>query len=201
MAKTAIELSSAKVGDILTLSDIQVIEDYDTINLDLIIKEKRTYKEPDGVFSYTAYIAEPDEKEPRKYMVMLRQVGDIHDLMIWTLDMEGDVSEFLGHLVTEDGKDLQEHFSLDVEDDKGKDIEVNWLKRNNHTYFGVRTTSTDGADDSKTVAEYSTVDEESNPDTFVEWTGTHKKGWVELWYGHSLHDSDVELTPTTNEEE
>ena len=80
---------------------------------------------------------------------------------------------------------------------KDRTADVIWDKKEAGTFFGVQTHSSDSGSDHKTTAEYITDDDnDGNPYAFLEWTGDHKKGYVEIWYGCEIRPEDVELFHT-----
>jgi len=188
-------------GDIITLSDIQTQKDFNEMTVDFKIIETRIYREPKNFFVYTGYIfnyQSPDNDEPIKMMILIRQVGDDSDVMVYFLDNEGSASDFIP-LFTEDKKDLINRFEVTIHADK--DIDVTWDKKNDESTFGVLTQSSETGSDHKTLAEYFTNDDAAgNPHAFVEWTGDIDKGWLEIWYGCEARKEDIEFfhTITTN---
>lgn len=91
-------------GDIATLSDIQTQKEFGDLTADFKIIEVRTYREPGDFFLYTGYICEyqgkNEDDEPQQIMILLRQMGEDYDLLVYYMDQDGDVKEY-GHLITE----------------------------------------------------------------------------------------------------
>ena len=51
-----------------------------------------------------------------------------------------------------------------------------------------------GCLDYKTLAEYFTNDDtRGNPHCFVEWTGDAETGYMEIWYGCEIENTDIEV--------
>lgn len=91
------EFRNYKVGDIITLSDIQTQSEFDQMSVDFLIREVRTYKEPSGFFIYTGYIAEyqaTDDKEAQTIMLLLREFDEDYDFRVFYMDTEGSSPEF-----------------------------------------------------------------------------------------------------------
>jgi hypothetical protein len=182
-----------KVKDIITLSDIQTQTEYSKISVDFVITEVRTYKEPSGFFTYTAYLAtyKPKPDQEHNIMLLVRNVGDDFDLRVFYLNTEGPSEDF-SPLFFPDADDLIDRFEVTIHFSDGE-VDVTW-DRQGDTNFGIEstTTKTQGTDQ-KTLAEYFTNDEaRGNPHCFIEWTGNKVKGYIEVWYGCDIRVEDVE---------
>lgn len=96
-------------------------------------------------------------------------------------------------------EDLIDKFEITMNFDKpdangDSEYDVTWDKKDAGSTFGVEFHSTDGGDDTKTIAEYFTNDENrGNPHCFIEWTGDSQKGWIEMWYGCEIKPEDIEI--------
>jgi len=182
-------------GDIITLKDIQTQKDFGELSVDFPIIETRSYREPNNFFLYTGYVFEyllPDSEDPIKMMLLIREVGDESDVMVYYLDGEGNATEYES-LFIESGEDLENRFEVTMHLEKG-DSDVTWDKKNDESTFGVITESSETGKDHKTLAEYYTEDDtDNNPHALVEWSGDTKKGWIEIWYGCEARKEDIEL--------
>jgi len=97
MSKSVTNFKGYRRGDVITLSDIQTQKEFGEMSVDFIIKNIRTYREPNGFLTYTAYICEyqgKDDDEPNQIMIMVREVNDNYDLMFYFLEADGDVTQF-----------------------------------------------------------------------------------------------------------
>ena len=185
--------------DIVTLSDIQTQTDFSEMSADFRIIETRIYREPNNFFVYTGYVInyQPPEEDPIKMLILIRQVGDASDVMVYFLDNDGAASDFES-LFTEDKQDLVNRFDVTMHL-KDKESDVTWDKKNDQSTFGVITGSSETGPDQKTLAEYITNDDtEGNSHAFVEWTGSVEKGWIEIWYGCEARKEDIEFFHTKN---
>jgi hypothetical protein len=185
-------------GDIITLSDIQTQKEFNKMEVDFKIIETREYKHPENVFVYTAYIAtyqsSPDEEE-QQIMLLIRQVGDDFDLHVYFMDNDGP-SESFEDLFVEDEDDLVDRFEVDISFDD-ESVEVTWDRQGN-TNFGIECSSSESEEENvKTIAEYFTNDDtHGNPHCLVEWTGDKEGGYIEIWYGCEIRESDIEMFHT-----
>ena len=201
MGKSIGNLLGFGVGDILTLSDIQTQKEFNELSMDFRIKEVRTYKEPNDIFTYTGYVLDYDPRDgedPIPLMLIIRQMCDDFDLMLYYLDQEGSMEDFKEHILKSDEQDFKDNFEVTVTF-KDKTSDITWDKKAAGTFFGIETTSNSNSDH-KTIAEYITSDDnDGNPFAFIEWTGDHKKGFVEIWYGCQIRLEDAELFHTNKE--
>lgn len=191
MAKTAEELKGYKVGDIMTLSDLQTQMEFDQPSYDFTLIEVRNYKESGGMFEFIGYVVEnPDEQ---KLMLLVRTMGEDYDLMFYYLDQDGDIGDFES-LLSEDGDDFIDEFDAEQEID-GKQLKAGFKKKSYGTVFGVEhNSSSDSEETIKTIAEYLTEDEYGgNNHAFIEWSGDNKDGYFELWYGCEFAPHEIEI--------
>jgi len=126
MTKPVTDFKGFGKGDIATLSDIQTQKEYKALNADFKIIEVRTYREPNDFFNYTGYICEykadkDSEDEPQQIMILLREMGDDYDLLVFYMDQDGDVTEY-DWLIEEKEEEGDE--SGDEEDDGEFDDEI-----------------------------------------------------------------------------
>lgn len=203
MSKTIDDFTGFGVDDIITLSDLQTQEEYNKTSVDFRIREVRVYKEPQGVFTYTAYLAEykPNKDKVDQIMLLVMQVGSEFELRVYFLDNDGASDDF-APVFAEDKDDLIDRFdvTLNIGDEE---YPVTWDKQGSSA-FGVETTSTESNSDEpdcKTLAEYFTNDEtKGNPHCFIEWTGDKEGGYIEIWYGCEIRNEDVEIYSTNSDE-
>ena len=190
------EFLGFSVGDIITLSDIQTQMAYNKSKIDFKISEVRVYKEPQGGFTYTAYIAEykPDDEEEHQIMliVLTLGVGEIFELRLFYLDGDGVSGDF-EPLFMENDDDLVERFEVTLHIE-GEDLPVTFDKQG-PTSFGVEFYTNEISEPQcKAIAEYFTEDEcRGNPHCFIEWTGDKKDGFIELWYGCEIKPYEVKM--------
>jgi len=193
---TVTDFSGFRKGGIVTLSTQQIIEDFNTLSVDFEIKDVREYNEPNGSLDYTGYLLHTHLDADLMYMLMVRRVGDDFDMLLYYLDIEGDVSEAGEVVLSDDGENFKNRFETVLEDADGNPQEVTWDQKGAGTFFGVN--YSDGEDEgTKTISEYFTNDEcGNNPHAFLEWSGTSEQGWVEMWMGHEVSLTDVTLFNT-----
>ena len=77
--KNVSEFLGKCVGDIISLSTAQTMEDHDDFELEMIIKEVRIYNEPHDIFRYTGYVAQPQDRDDMTYMFVVRQCDDEYE--------------------------------------------------------------------------------------------------------------------------
>jgi len=125
MPKTVDNFIGYKIGDIITLSDLQTQKEFNEMSVDFRIKEVRTYREPSGLFKYTGYIAgykPKDSEEENIIMLMVRQIDDDYDLLVYYMDNEGPAGDFGPlFLVTESEEDE----NTEEDDEESVDVEIN----------------------------------------------------------------------------
>lgn len=105
MTKPITDFKGFGKGDIATLSDIQTQKEFNELSSDFRVIEVRVYREPNNFFTYTGYICEyqgkGEEDEPQQIMILLREMGDDYDLLVYYKDQEGDITEY-PFLITEE---------------------------------------------------------------------------------------------------
>jgi hypothetical protein len=182
-------------GGIVSLSTSQIMVDFNQLSVDFEIKDVREYTEPNGALHYTGYLLHSHLEADLMYMLMVRRVGTDFDMILYYLDTEGDVSEAGEIVLSEDGENFQERFDLALTDGDGNTQEVTWDQKGSGTFFGVEFSDGESEDDAtKTITEYFTNDDcGGNPHAFLEWSGDCEHGWVELWMGHEVNLTDVQL--------
>lgn len=202
--KTANDFTGFGVGDIITLSDLQTQNEFDELSVDFVVKETRVYTEPNGLFTYHAYLVDsPCEDEEQTLMLLVRESGDAFDILVFYRDQDGDACGYEG-LFEDDGQDLLERFEVDLHLPEDKESHVVWDKKQAGSTFGTETDVVDGdgnpSHDIKTLAEYFTDDDTGgNPHCFIEWTGEADAGWIEVWYGAEIRPEDIEIFPSNQE--
>jgi hypothetical protein len=186
------------VGDIATLSDLQTQKEFKKMEADFLIIETRKYRHPEGIFTYTGYLmsykATPEAVEQQIFL-LIRQVGDDFDLRVYYLDSDGPSDSF-EDLFIEDEDDLVDRFDVTLNFDDTS-LEVTWDQQG-QSNFGIECDSSEsGETNVKTIAEYFTNDDtHGNPHCFIEWTGDKLGGYIEIWYGCEIRESDLEMYHT-----
>lgn len=195
---TVDDFTGFKTGGIVSLSTAQIIEDFNAISVDFEIKDVRTYYEPNGSLNYTGYLLHSHLDADLMYMLMVRRVGNDFDMILYYLDIEGDVSEAAEIVLNESGDNFLERFNVALIDADGNPQEVTWDQKGAGTFFGVEYSDSESEKDAtKTISEYFTNDEcGGNPHAFLEWSGDAEHGWIEMWMGHEVNPSDVKLYNT-----
>lgn len=190
--KNVSEFLSKRVGDIISLSTTQTMEDHNNFELEMIIKEVRIYNESHDIFHYTGYIAQPQDCDDITYMVLIRQCDDEYELFLYYLNMEGSVEQAREIVLAEDGEDFIKEFCIDVEFGD-KVSPVNWNQKSHGSFHGVE--YDDGKDEGiKSICEYQTDDEcGDNPHALVDWAGDDNDGWIEMWMGSPISDFEVTI--------
>ena len=180
------DLIGHNVNDIMTLSDLQTIAQYDAVDgVDFTIEEVRIYHEPSDLFTYTGYIGTtPDDDH--KYMLLIRQVDDVADLLLFYLDQEGDASDYYDAVIKEEGDDFEQNFEIEIDDE-----DVKWIKKS--ATFGVEIEVNGEEGQPLTLGEFGTNSEINNPIAFLEWSGTDDDEYLEIWYGCSVKENEVEI--------
>lgn len=186
------------VGDIITLSDIQTQKEFNKLEVDFRIIETREYRHPENMFVYTGYIAvyqATPEDEEQQIMLLIRQVGDDFDLHVYYMDNDGP-SESFEDLFVEDDDDLVDRFEVDLHFDE-ESLPVTW-DRQGSSNFGIECNSSESEETNvKTISEYFTNDDtRGNPYCFIEWSGDKEGGYIEIWYGCEIRESDIEIFHT-----
>ena len=190
------DFTGFKKGGIVSLSTTQTIEDFNTLSVDFEIKDVREYHEPNGSLDYTGYLLHSHLEPELMYMLMVRKVGNDFDMLLYYLNIEGDVSEAGEVVLTEGGENFRERFEITLDDAEGNPQEVTWDQKGSGTFFGVEYKDSEDAG-TKTISEYFTNDAcGNNPHVFLEWSGDSKDGWVEMWMGHEVKPTEVTLFNT-----
>lgn len=175
---------------------MQVLDDHNDLEITMRIAEVRTYTEPHGTFKYTGYICHPaghKSESPITYMILIRQVGSITEVLRYYLEVAGDIKECRDLILADGGEDLESSFQITMFGKDGSELPVTWVKKPAGTFFGIR--FDDGDDQGiKTIAEYGTVDEcGDNPHALLDWTGDFEHGWADLWVGSIIKDFELKF--------
>jgi len=186
------------VKDIITLSDIQTQLEFNNLEVDFTIVSTRKYKHPDDIFSLTCYIASYQASrgvEAQQIMLVVRQIEKDFDLRVYYLDSDGPSDNFEA-IFEKDGNDLIDRFDVDLHFDSDT-LPVTWDKQGQST-FGVECSASESSDVlCKTIATYFTNDDtRGNPHCFIEWTGDKFGGYIEIWYGCEIQNTDIEMFHT-----
>ncbi len=180
------ELLGHREGDIMTLSDLQTIATFKASDgVDFKIEEVRIYHEPSDLFTYTAYIVIAPDK--RKYMLMIRKVDNVTDILLFYLDQEGDASDYYGAIIDEDGEDFEHDFEITLD---GEDI--TWIQKSS-PIFGVEIEVNGEEGEPLHICEYGTNSEINNPIAFLEWSGSDDDEYLEIWYGCQVKEHEVSI--------
>jgi hypothetical protein len=196
-----LKLSSHKVGDIITLSDLQTQIEFDSLKVDFVVDEVRHYQEPSDLFKYTGYVVHADGKpdEP-PYLILIKEVGEVRDVFVYYLDSS---HEFY---VTRDGLppcDVMEVILNDTKENFRSRIEcvVAYKEGSNPvvwdlqgTTFGVRYHDTKTTEGIVTLGEFFTnSDNKGNNYCLMDWKGGIDPGFLEVWYGCTVKEHEIEI--------
>lgn len=189
-------LLNHKTGDVVVLSSLGIMEDHNVTELECEIVETRHYRDPNGLFNYTGYVCKPMNADIT-YMVLIREVGSDHDIILYYCDKGLDIKEAAPFVLTPDGLDLLPSYSITVYDTNDQPHEIIWEKKSAGTFFGVNY-SDDEVKGIKTLCEYfSNSDCGGNPHTFIDWSGDNTTGWIEFWIRNVISDIEVSIyTPS-----
>lgn len=193
MIKTIQDFLSFKVGDLITLSDLQTQAEYNKMSVDFPIKEVRTYKEPNGVFEYYGYMVEAPNCD--LYLVLFKTMKEVFEPYIFFKDTgaSGPLSSFSPLLAffNDDGKDFVSRFDAQVTDKTGTHLVV-WDKQTSS--YGIEFQSTAEGKGMCSLGEYYTNSENGgNNYCLLDWKGDVNKGFIETWYGCQIKNSEIEL--------
>jgi hypothetical protein len=168
------------------------------MSVDFPIREIRTYKEPNGVFSYIGYLIEsPIDKQC--LMILVKTMGMDFEISVFYKDTdlplyqaaEGQEPCPLYSLLTEDLKDLIKRFDANIQSSTG-DHAVTWDLQS--VTYGVQYQDTADIDGICTLGEYFTNDEnDGNNFCLIDWKGDAIKGFLEVWYGCIIKNHEVEM--------
>jgi hypothetical protein len=184
------------IGDVLSLSDIQAQMMFNVATIDMNIEEIRYYEEPEGLFKYTGYIVTaPDDV---KYMLLIREIGELADTMLMFLDQENDISVYIdAGLLTNNRQDFIDTFPCETPEGES----FNWIRKR-PSIFGVNTTviTDDHETDQKTLIEYTADVETKNSDALLEWSGNEESGWLEVWYGCQVKPYEIKILEVVDDD-
>jgi len=193
MLKKTADFAGFRVGDIITLSDLQTQTDYNKMSVDFPIREVRTYAEPNGIFKHYGYMVEAPNDAHDLYLILIRTTKDLFEPYVFCKDV-GASGPLPGNLIAffdEAGEDFIPRFEAQVTDQSGTHA-VTWDKQT--SFYGVDFKSTVDGDGMCSLAEYFTNDENGgNNYCMLDWKGTTQKGFVETWYGCPIKNSEIAL--------
>ena len=193
MAKTVADFLGYQVGDILTLSDLQTQEEFKKLSVDFTIREIRTYKEPNGVFTYIGYsIVTPNNQS---LLVLVKTMGEAFEVYIFFQDTAAPIAEKspLLCLLTEDQKDLVLRMESDIPNEGAEGTHhVTWDRQT--VTHGVDYEDTGDIEGICTLGEYFTNDENGgNNFCLIDWKGDAAKGFIEIWYGCLIKNHEIKI--------
>ena len=178
-----------KVGEIISLTSLNIIMEHEVTELNMKISEVREYKTEDGNLNYTGYVCSPESDDEAPYMLLVRQVGDVWDMLLTYLQVHGSIEQAGEVVLTEEGDDLTDEFYIPITDVNGNEEDVMWTQKDSGTIFGVLID-----DEIKTTAEYQTSSDVGGyQHGFLEWTGDDAVGYVEFWIGMPISEHDVKF--------
>lgn len=182
-----------EVGDILKLSDLDTQTEFGESSVSFKIKERRKY-EHDGIgFVFTGYVVQAPNKEQQDFMLMIKEVGNVYDLLLFYMDGCGEIT---GTPLLDKEGGLVDYFETSTQLNN-KEVVVPW-NRQGPTIHGV-VLNADLTPDLRSIGNYHTASTEFKyPYLFVEWTGDEKTGFFEMWFGSLIQASDLELLKVTS---
>ena len=186
------ELMSFKVGSIVTLSDLQTQAEFNKPKMDFKVKEVRNYDESNGIFNLVCYVLDGPNDTP--YLLMVKKVGEAHDLLVYYLDTQGDAQD-MGPVLSPDLKELAEKIQVTVSFKDGS-VDVDWDRQNRSVKVDYKDST--GLTGTAVIADYATnADTRGNNRCWVSWIGDAKNGFIEMWYGALIKEYEVELFHVT----
>lgn len=194
MAKSIKDFLGYAVGDVVTLSDIQTQETFNSPTVDYAIKEIREYVEPNGVFKYTCYLIENSDSDG--LMLLVREVGDDFDMLICYKVGEFVIDEMIAKtFLNPEKEDFADTFIGSIQTEEGEDTDVLWVKKDSGTTFGVTYNSTGGPGKAPHhICEYQNDTWSDNPHAFMDWIDNPDgDGYLEVFYGSEIKTHEVEI--------
>lgn len=193
MAKTVADFLGYKVGDILTLSDLQTQEEFKKLSVDFTIREIRTYKEPNEVFTYIGYsITTPNKQD---LLILVKTMGEAFEVYIFYRDTGEPLAAGspLLCLLTDDLSDLIVRMGAQVPNEGAEGMHtVTWDRQT--VSHGVQYEDTSDIEGICTLGEYFTNDPNGGNDfCLVDWKGDATKGFLEVWYGCKIQNSEITI--------
>lgn len=201
MIKTIQDIRKYLVGDIVSLSDLQTQMEYNQLSVDFIIREVRTYIEPNGVFTYYGYTVEAPNEAHDQYLLLVKTMKEAFEIYVFFKDTGASGALYSGDVgggpcpllafFDDAGKDFIGRFEAQVTDKTGTHA-VTWDKQTSS--YGIAFNSTTDGEGMCSLGEYYTADENSgNNYCLLDWKGDTAKGFIETWYGCPLQKSELEL--------
>jgi len=206
------KLASHKVGDIVTLSDLQTQIEFNSLKVDFVIDAVRHYNEPSGVFKFTGYVVHADGKpdEP-PYMILIKEVGNAHDVFVYYLDSNHEFyvakdgqppCEVMNFVLNDTRDNFRSRIECDVAYKEGS-THVVWDLQG--TTFGVKYKESEGvytgdfSDSIVTLGEFFTnSDNKGNSYCLMDWSGDIDPGFLEIWYGCVIKNHEIEIFSVRN---
>ena len=199
MPKTIADFSGYNVGDIVTLSDMQTMEEFNKMSVDFPIVEIRLYIEPNGVFKYIVYIVE-SPTDQQHLMILIKTMSSNFEVYIFYMDTGAPLYKAVGNqdpcplycLLTEDQQALAKRIEASVAG-KTETFAVTWDQQTET--FGVQYEDSTGIEGICTLGEYFTTDKNEGNNNFclIDWKGDAIKGFLEIWYGCQIKDHEVKM--------
>jgi len=223
MIRNLADFVGFRVGDIISLSDLQTQTEYNAMSVDFIIREVRTYSEPNSVFTYYGYQVEAPNATHDLYLILFKtmQGKTIHIGSGPGSDVphrRGDEPEaFEAYVFFKDtGASGPLFNALEGQDpcplmaffnDEKKDFTPRFEAQvtdatGTHAVTWDRQVSSYGVDFASTsdgkglcsLGEYYTDDENGgNSYCLLDWKGDTTKGYIETWYGCPVKNSEIAL--------
>ncbi len=186
-------------GDMITLSDPQTEVVMDGPG-EFEVKEKRVYTHE--LFKIYAYLLHA-EKDEDDVFLMVKVVEEDYDFRLYYLDHGGTQEELIdegwGHW-SEDGDSFAAEFTVEIPTGETEDSfeEITFKEKDFGPFYKtiLNRYTTPGEDSEElvaSIAEYETQEDIDNQEAFIEWTGEYNGGWVEVYYGSRIHNSQIEV--------
>lgn len=199
MVRTVQELASYRVGDLITLSDLQTQIEASDLAKEFPITQVRKYRHPEGIFEHTGYLI--DGPEDVTYMVLVKTVGQNHEIYVYYIDTEGRLYEAeegdeecpLWGLFDENQDELLERIEACVQFGDGEEDyrDVSWDKQDVFNGVVIDDGETEGV---CCLGEYYTGDEnDGNNYCLLDVRGNTDDGYIEVWYGTPIKDHEIDF--------
>lgn len=202
MKKTIQELTSYSPGDIISLSDVQTLVDFNQDEVDFEIENVKKYTSPDGNFEYTGYVATNEDENV--YMIIVKTSGDDYEIYVYYLEAEGKLYKAddgeedcpFWAVFDENQDDLLESIHVSVTFDENDVREIDWDKQ--FVVNGVACSESDSnIEGICTLGEYYTNDDMSgNNYCLIDLKGEPDDGYIEIWYGCKIEDHEIQFHRT-----
>ena len=201
MIRNLADFIGFRVGDIISLSDLQTQTEYNKMLVDFIIREARTYSEPNSVFTYYGYLVEAPNANHDLYLLLVKTMKEAFEAYVFFKDvgasgplftaLEGQDPCPLMAFFNDEKKDFTPRFEAQVTDASGVHA-VTWDRQTSS--YGVDFASTTDGKGICSLGEYYTNDENGgNSYCLLDWKGDTTKGYIEAWYGCPVKNSEIAL--------